>query len=358
MNNAHEEKRIIRRKTSQVAVGGVKIGGDAPISVQSMTNTKTNDVEKTLDQIGQLRDAGSDIIRLAVPDRDAAIALGDIVKRSPIPVVADIHFDHRLALMAIESGVHKLRINPGNIGSADRVREVVKAAKARSIPIRIGVNGGSLEKDILSKYSHPTPEALVESAMRHIGILEDLDFTDIVVALKTSDVINTLEAYRLLADRTDYPFHIGITESGTSFSGTIKSSIGVGALLLNGLGDTMRISLTGDPVKEVKVAREILKDLNLRSFGPRIVSCPTCGRCNLNLEEIALKVEEFASHSDKDVTIAVMGCAVNGPGEAREADFGIAGGVDEALLFRKGEIIRKVSRDDIIEALKDELDKV
>jgi (E)-4-hydroxy-3-methylbut-2-enyl-diphosphate synthase len=347
---------IDRRKSMKIKVGNIYIGGDADITVQSMTNTKTSDVESTISQIDELVEAGCEIIRLAVPDEEAARALREIKSRVSIPIVADIHFDYKLALLAIESGVDKLRLNPGNIGSKDRIETVVKAAKERGIPIRIGVNGGSLEKDILAKYGHPTPEALVESALRHVGILEGLGFGDIIIALKTSDILNTLNAYSLLADKVDYPFHIGITESGTKFSGTVKSSVGVGALLLNGLGDTLRISLTGDPVNEVMVGREILKSIGIRKFGPKVISCPTCGRCNLDLERIATEVEEFSRISDKDVTIAVMGCAVNGPGEAREADFGIAGGVDSALLFRKGEIIRKLKYDEIIDALKEELD--
>lgn len=349
---------ILRRKTKQVTVGTVLIGGNADITVQSMTNTDTRDAEATLAQIRALQEAGCEIVRLAVPDVEAAQSLKVIKAQSPLPVVADIHFDYHLALLALEAGVDKLRLNPGNIGSKDRIEKVVLAAKERGVPIRIGVNGGSLEKDILQKYGHPCPEALVESALRHIDILESLNFHDIVVALKTSDILNTVASYSLLAERVDYPFHIGITESGTKFSGTVKSSIGIGAMLMRGLGDTLRVSLTGDPTEEVRVGREILKGLDLRKFGPRIVSCPTCGRCNIGLEAIALEIEDKVRHLDKEITIAVMGCAVNGPGEAREADIGIAGGVDSALLFRKGEIVRKLGLSEIIPVLLEEIEKL
>lgn len=349
---------IKRRNSRLVKVGNMAIGGDSPISIQSMTNTKTANVINTVNQINELKAAGCEIIRLAVPDMDSAKALKEIKSKVDIPMVADIHFDYRLAIEAIKSGVDKLRLNPGNIGDRSRIEKVIIEAKAAGIPIRIGVNGGSLEKDILEKHGGPTSQALAESALRHVNILEELDFNEIIIALKTSDIIRTIESYELLASKVDYPFHIGITESGTTFSGTVKSSIGVGGLLLRGLGDTMRISLTGDPVNEVKVAKEILKGLGIRQLGPKIISCPTCGRCNIDLEKIALAVEKAVESSTKNVTIAVMGCIVNGPGEAKEADFGIAGGKDEALLFRKGEPVTKLPYDEIFDALMAELENV
>lgn len=347
-----------RRQTRQVMVGSVPVGGDAPITVQSMTNTDTRDVSATVSQILKLEEAGCEIIRVAVPDMEAAQKLADIKSQIHIPLVADIHFDFKLALEAVKQGVDKLRINPGNIGDKSRVKEVVEAAKAAGIPIRIGVNGGSLEKGLIEKYGKVCAPALVESAMGHIKQLEALDFYDIIVALKSSDIGLTLEAYKLLADKVDYPFHIGITESGTRFRGTVKSSIGVGALLLNGLGDTLRISLTGDPVEEVKVGKEILSSLGIREFGIRLISCPTCGRCQVNLDRIASEVEKRIENVDKSLTLAVMGCAVNGPGEAREADIGIASGRGEALIFIKGEIVRKVKEEEIVDALMEEIEKM
>lgn len=347
-----------RRQTRQVMVGSVPVGGDAPITVQSMTNTDTRDVSATVSQILKLEEAGCEIIRVAVPDMEAAQKLADIKSQIHIPLVADIHFDYKLALEAVKQGVDKLRINPGNIGDKSRVKEVVEAAKAAGIPIRIGVNGGSLEKGLIEKYGKVCAPALVESAMGHIKQLEALDFYDIIVALKSSDIGLTLEAYKLLADKVDYPFHIGITESGTRFRGTVKSSIGVGALLLNGLGDTLRISLTGDPVEEVKVGKEILSSLGIREFGIRLISCPTCGRCQVNLDRIASEVEKRIENVDKSLTLAVMGCAVNGPGEAREADIGIASGRGEALIFIKGEIVRKVKEEEIVDALMEEIEKM
>lgn len=347
-----------RRQTRQVMVGTVPVGGDAPITVQSMTNTDTRDVLATVSQILKLEEAGCEIIRVAVPDMEAAQKLADIKSQIHIPLVADIHFDYKLALEAVKQGVDKLRINPGNIGDKSRVKEVVEAAKAAGIPIRIGVNGGSLEKGLIEKYGKVCAPALVESAMGHIKQLEALDFYDIIVALKSSDIGLTLEAYKLLADKVDYPFHIGITESGTRFRGTVKSSIGVGALLLNGLGDTLRISLTGDPVEEVKVGKEILSSLGIREFGIRLISCPTCGRCQVNLDRIASEVEKRIENVDKSLTLAVMGCAVNGPGEAREADIGIASGRGEALIFIKGEIVRKVKEEEIVDALMEEIEKM
>lgn len=347
-----------RRNTRSVFVGGIGIGSNHPITVQSMTNTDTRDVQATLEQIKRLHEAKCEIVRVAVPDHEAAEALKAIVKGSPIPVVADIHFDYRLALSAIENGVHKIRLNPGNIGGEDRVAAVVKAAKAHQVPIRIGVNGGSLDKRILEKYNGVTAEGIVESALEHIALLEACQFENSIIALKSSDILLTLKAYDLLAKKCDYPFHIGLTEAGTVFRGTIKSSIAIGGLLTQGYGDTLRVSLTGDPVEEVKVGREILKSLGLRSFGINFVSCPTCGRCQLNLEDIATQVEKRLEGVEKNITVAIMGCAVNGPGEAKEADIGIAGGKDSALLIRKGEVIGKYDAKDIVEVLYQEIMKL
>ena len=349
---------ITRRKTRQIAIGNVKIGGGAPISVQSMTNTKTTDTEATVAQIKALQDAGCDIVRLAVPDMAAAENIVNIKAQVNIPLVADIHFDYRLALKAIEQGIDALRINPGNIGDEERVKAVVTAAKAKHIPIRIGVNAGSLDKKLLAKYGKVTAEALVESAMEHMRILEKLDFHDIKISLKAHDVPLTIEAYRLMSQTVDYPLHLGITEAGTVNTGIIKSAVGIGALLAEGIGDTFRISLTGDPVNEVKVANEILKALGLKEYGPTLISCPTCGRCNIDLPSIAAKVEKRLDGIKKPVKVAVMGCVVNGPGEARDADIGIAGGKGEGLLFRKGEIIGKVPEDKLVDALFAELDKI
>jgi len=347
-----------RRMTRQIHVGPVLIGGDAPIAVQSMTNTKTQDARATLLQIRQLADAGCDIIRCAVPDMDAAIALKEIVAGSPIPVIADIHFDYKLALRAIESGVHGLRLNPGNIGGNEKVKAVVEAAKPKNIPIRIGVNAGSLPKDLLEKYGHPTAEALVEAAWRHIHILEEVDYRNIKVSLKCHDVPLTLAAYRLLASQCDYPLHVGITEAGTVNSGIIKSAVGIGALLAEGIGDTIRVSLTGDPVNEVKAGFEILKSLGLRTYGPTLISCPTCGRTSIDLEKLASVVEARLADIKEPISVAVMGCIVNGPGEAREADVGIAGGKGEGLVFRKGQIIKKVPEDSLVNELFNEIDKI
>lgn len=347
-----------RRKTRQIQVGSVAVGGDAPIAVQSMTNTKTQDAQATLQQIWALADAGCDIIRCAVPDMEAAYALKDIVAGSPIPVIADIHFDYRLALQAIASGVHGLRLNPGNIGGAEKVKAVVEAAKPKNIPIRIGVNAGSLPKDLLEKYGHPTAEALVEAAWHHIRILEAMDYRNIKISLKCHDVPLTLAAYRLLASQCDYPLHVGITEAGTVRSGIIKSAVGIGSLLAEGIGDTIRVSLTGDPVNEVKVGFEILKSLGLRTCGPTLISCPTCGRTSIDLEKLANTVEERLADIKEPISVAVMGCIVNGPGEAREADVGIAGGKGEGLVFRKGQVIKKVPEDRLINELFDEIDKI
>ena len=349
---------IQRRKTRQIQVGGVKIGGDAPIAVQSMTNTKTQDAAATLAQIRKLADLGCDIIRCAVPDMDAALALKEITARSPIPVIADIHFDYRLALQALESGVDGLRLNPGNIGGSENVRAVVEAAKPRQVPIRIGVNAGSLPKDLLEKYGHPAAEALVEAAWRHIRILEEMDYGNIKVSLKCHDVPLTLDAYRLLAGQCDYPLHVGITEAGTVHSGLIKSAVGIGTLLAEGIGDTIRVSLTGDPAEEVKAGFEILKALGLRQHGPTLISCPTCGRTSINLEKLAAQVEQRLADMPEPISVAVMGCVVNGPGEAREADVGIAGGKGEGLVFRKGEILKKVPEEELVPSLFAEIDKI
>ena len=334
------------------------MGGDAPCAVQSMCSTDTRDVEATLAQISALAAAGCEIVRCAVPDMDAAVALGEIKRGSSIPVVADIHFDYKLALKVLEGGIDGLRLNPGNIGDKWKVSEVVKASAERQVPIRIGVNAGSLEKELLERYGHPTAEAMVESALGHVRILEDLGYQEVKISLKASDVMKTVSAYRLLSEKVDYPLHIGITEAGTIFSGTIKSSVGLGILLADGIGDTMRVSLTGDVLDEVRVGYEILKSLGLRQRGVNFVSCPTCGRCQINLVKVAEEVERQLQGVDKRITVAVMGCAVNGPGEAREADVGIAGGKGEGLLFRNGEIIRKVPEDKLAEALLEEINKL
>ena len=331
-----------RHNTRKVTAGGIEIGGGSPVSVQSMTNTDTRDISATISQIRLLKEAGCEIVRLAVVDTQAAEAIKEIRKAVDIPLVADIHFDYRLALECIKNGIDKIRINPGNIGGKDRVRLVAQAAKARNIPIRIGINAGSLEKKLLDKYGHPCAEAMVESAIMHAGLLEDENFNDIVISLKSSSVIMTIEAYRIMADNYDYPLHIGVTESGTIMSGTIKSCVGIGALLSEGIGDTLRVSLTSDPVDEVITANKILSALELRKDGIDFISCPTCGRCQVNLIEVAGEVERKLLSVHKSIKVAVMGCAVNGPGEAKEADYGIAGGKDEYLFFRKGEIIRKI----------------
>lgn len=348
----------MRRKTRVLTVGNVKIGGDNPIVVQSMTNTKTENVAATVKQINELAALGCEVIRCAVPTMEAAKALADIKKQVTIPVIADIHFDYKLALEAIRSGVDALRLNPGNIGGRDRVEAVVKAAQERNLPIRIGVNGGSLPQDLLQKYGHPTPEALVEAAWRHIHILEEMHYKNIKISLKAHDVPLTIAAYRLLASQCDYPLHVGITEAGTVNSGIIKSAVGIGALLAEGIGDTIRVSLTGDPANEVKVAYEILKALNLRSYGPMLISCPTCGRTSINLEKVANEVEERLTGIKEPITVAVMGCVVNGPGEAREADVGLAGGKGEGLIFQKGQILRKVPENVLVEELFKEIDKI
>ncbi|GAA0122096.1 MAG: flavodoxin-dependent (E)-4-hydroxy-3-methylbut-2-enyl-diphosphate synthase [Clostridium argentinense] len=347
-----------RKATRKIKIGNTYIGGDSNIAVQSMTNTDTRDVNSTVEQILRLEKAGCNIVRCAVPDMEAAEAIKEIVKRINIPLVADIHFDYRLALKSIENGVAKLRINPGNIGSEERVREVVKAAKERNIPIRIGVNSGSLEKSLLEKYGKPCPEALVESALGHVRILEDMDFHDIVISIKSSDVLQMIESYKLISNKVDYPLHLGVTESGTPWRGTIKSSIGIGALLTEGIGDTIRVSITGDVEEEIKVGREILRSIGYINEGVEFVSCPTCGRTEIDLIGIANEVERRLSNLKKNIKVAVMGCAVNGPGEAREADIGIAGGKGQGLIFKKGKIIKKVKESELVEELMKEIEKL
>ncbi len=352
------EHFIIRKKTKKIRVGDQFIGGDAPVTVQSMTNTDTRDIAATIAQIKRLEEAGCDIVRVAIPDEEAAQAVKNIKKAIRIPLVADIHFDYRLALICIENGVDKIRLNPGNIGGRDRVKKVVDLAQPRGIPIRIGVNSGSVEKSILEKYGGVTPEGMVESGLNHARMLEDFGFTDIAFSLKASSVPMTIEAYRQMTLKSDYPLHIGVTEAGTLFAGTVKSAAGLGCLLSEGIGDTLRVSLTGDPVEEIRVGIELLKALGLRKAGVEFVSCPTCGRCKIDLIKVANEVEQRLAGSDKQIRVAVMGCAVNGPGEAREADIGIAGGDGVALLFKKGEIVRKIPQDKIADELLAEIEKM
>ena len=342
-----------RKETKQIMVGGVPVGGGAPVSIQSMLNTRTTDVEGSLRQIRALAAAGCEIARLAVPDMQAAEAFGEICKASPLPLVADIHFDYRLAIRAAENGAAKIRINPGNIGGEDRVKAVVEACDARHIPIRIGVNGGSLEPRLLEKYGRPTPEALVESAFGHIALLEKYDFHDICVSMKSSSVPLMIEAYRLFSERSDYPLHVGVTETGTEHMGILKSAMGIGALLCQGIGDTMRVSLTADPVREVLAAKDILKAAGLRRDGVNIIACPTCGRTRIDLIGLANQVEQALADCKKPLTVAVMGCVVNGPGEAREADIGIAGGDGCGILFVKGRQLKKLPYDELLPALLD-----
>ena len=337
--------------TKQIMVGGVPIGGGAPVTIQSMTNTRTDDVEATLHQIRTLAAAGCEIVRVAVPDMAAAKAVGKIKEGSPIPVVVDIHFDYKLALEAIAAGADKVRINPGNIGGADHVKAVAQACARRGVPIRIGVNGGSLEKPLLAKYGGVCPEAMVESAFGHIRLLNQFDFDDICVSLKSSSVPMTMKAYQLMSQASDYPLHIGVTEAGTVRMGTLKSAVGIGGLLALGIGDTMRVSLSADPVEEVYAAKEILKAAGVRKEGAELVSCPTCGRTRIDLIALANEVEERLKTVDKPITVAVMGCVVNGPGEASAADCGIAGGVGEGLLFKKGQIVKKVPQEQLVEEL-------
>ena len=334
----------------------VKIGGGAPVSIQSMTNTPTADVKATMEQIRRLEEAGCQIVRMAVPDMEAARALYDIRKQTDLPLVADIHFDHRLALEAIRAGMDKIRINPGNIGSTERVRAVVDAAKERGIPIRVGVNSGSLEKDLVEKYHGVTAEGIVESALDKVHLIEDMGYDNLVISIKSSDVMMCVKAHELIATQTDHPLHVGITESGTIISGNIKSSIGLGLILHQGIGDTIRVSLTGDPLEEIKSAKLILRTLGLRKGGVEVVSCPTCGRTRIDLIGLANQVENMVADIPLDIKVAVMGCAVNGPGEAREADIGVAGGIGEGLLIKKGEIVKKVPEDQLLAVLKDELD--
>lgn len=347
-----------RKHTRQIHIGPVAIGGGAKISVQSMTNTKTQDTESTVRQIRALRAAGCDIVRLAVPDMAAAKNLGNILRETDVPLVADIHFDYKLALEAIHQGIDALRLNPGNIGGEEKVRNVVCAAKEAGIPIRIGVNAGSLDRRLLEKYGGVTAEALVESALQHVRILEAQDFYDMKISLKAHDVPLTLAAYRLMSEKVGYPLHLGITEAGTAKTGIIKSAVGIGALLAEGIGDTIRISLTGDPVVEVRVASEILKSLGLREYGPTLVACPTCGRTSIDLAKIADEVTERLKGLSDPIEVAVMGCVVNGPGEARGADVGIAGGNGEGLIFRKGEIVRKVPEAELVTELFKEIDAI
>jgi len=347
-----------RRKTRSVKVGRLTLGGGAPIAVQSMTKTDTRDVEKTVAQIQEMENSGCEIVRLAVPDVEAARALATIRKRCPDSIlVSDIHFQYRFALMALEAGIDKLRINPGNIGEAEKVRAVVRCAQAQGVPIRIGVNAGSLERRLLEKYGYPTPAAMVESALAHIRILEDLGFTDTIISLKASSVKLTVAAYRLLARQVDYPLHLGITEAGTRFSGTVKSCAGIGMLLAEGLGDTVRVSLATEPVEEVRVAYELLKSLELRSRGPVVIACPTCGRLEVDLFKIAGEIEQATAHIKTPLSLAVMGCAVNGPGEAREADLGVAAGRGNGMIYREGKAIRRVREEEIVPALLEEIER-
>lgn len=349
---------MMRKLTRKVKVGSIYVGGDSPISIQSMTNTDTRNTKSTLNQIKQLEEIGCDIIRCAVPDIEASEALKIITKESKIPVVADIHFDYKLALESIKNGVDALRINPGNIGSMERVKMVAEAAKEKSIPIRIGVNSGSLKKDILDKYGRVCSEALVESALQHVNILEKCNFNDIVISIKSSNVMQMIESYRLISEKVNYPLHLGVTEAGTTFRGTIKSSVGIGTLLAEGIGDTIRVSITGDPLEEIKIGKEILRSLGYVNEGIEFVSCPTCGRTNIDLISIAEEVEKRLSNCNKNIKVAVMGCVVNGPGEAREADIGIAGGKGEGLIFKKGEVIKKVKEENIIDELIKEIEKM
>jgi (E)-4-hydroxy-3-methylbut-2-enyl-diphosphate synthase len=348
---------IKRKTTRRISIGKVPIGGGAPIAVQSMTNTDTRNVSSTVDQVEELVESGCEIVRLAIPDFPAAESFGKIKSRVSPPLIADIHFDHRLALAAVDAGADALRINPGNIGDLKGVEKIIRAASGRGIPIRIGVNSGSLEKTILQKYGHPSPEAMVESALTHVGLLESLGFERIKISLKSSHVLTTIRAYELLSEKVDYPLHLGVTEAGTLISGTVKSTMGIGFLLAEGIGDTFRVSLTRDPVEEVKVAWEILRALDLRRRGPEIISCPTCGRCEINLFRLVEEVERGLVGIVESPKVAIMGCVVNGPGEAREADVGIAGGRGQGILFKRGRLIEKVPEERLGEALIREVRK-
>lgn len=348
----------MRHKTKEIQIGKVTIGGTNPIAIQSMTNTKTEDVKATVSQILQLEKAGCEIIRCAIPTMEAAKSLEEIKKQIHIPLVADIHFDYRLAIAAVEHGADKIRINPGNIGSNERIKAVVDCCKERQVPIRVGVNSGSLEKNLVEKYGGVTAQGLVESALDKVSIITDMGYDNLVISIKSSDVLMCVAAHELIAKKTNYPLHVGITESGTLLSGNIKSSVGLGIILHEGIGDTIRVSLTGDPVEEVKSARLILKTLGLRKGGVEVVSCPTCGRTQIDLIHLANQVEDMVSGMDLDVKVAVMGCVVNGPGEARSADIGIAGGIGEGLLIKKGEIIKKVPEHELLSVLREELLKM
>ena len=352
---------IQRRKTKQIKVGDVAVGGDAPITVQSMTNTDTCDRESTIAQIQQLEAAGCEIIRVAVPDLDAAAAFREIRESITIPLIADIHFDWRLAVAAMENGAQGIRINPGNLGGEEKLARVVDAAKAHSVPIRVGVNSGSIEKDLLKQYGYPSPEkpdALIESALRNVRLLEEQGFEDIKVSIKSSDVLTTIAGYRILSAKTEYPLHIGVTEAGGLIAGTVKSSVALGILLFDGIGDTFRVSLTRDPVEEVRVGFELLRSLRIRERGPEMISCPTCGRTKIDLFPLAEAVEKHLQKMQSKLKVAVMGCVVNGPGEAREADIGIAGGKGVGIIFKKGKIFKKVKEDELLEVFLDELNKM
>lgn len=360
MTKAGKKALLTERKATKVLhIGSVPVGGSHPVTVQSMTTTRTSDAAATAEQIRQLAEAGCEIVRVAVPDLAAAHAVAEIKAAASIPVVADIHFDYRLAMAVLERGIDALRLNPGNITDQEHVRTVVRAARSRQVPIRIGVNAGSLNPAMLEKHGgHATAEALVESAMLHVNLLEQLDFGDIKISLKANAVPLTIEAYRLMAERVDYPLHLGVTEAGTPRVGIIKSAVGIGTLLAEGIGDTIRVSLTANPVEEVRIGKEILQSLGLRRFGPTLVSCPTCGRCNIDLIALASQVEARLDRLKKPLTVAVMGCVVNGPGEAREADVGIAGGKGEGILFRKGQIVAKIPEDRLAEALFEEMNRL
>jgi (E)-4-hydroxy-3-methylbut-2-enyl-diphosphate synthase len=348
---------ISRRKTRQISVADVKIGGDAPISVQSMTTPKTEDVEAVVAEINRLEEVGCEIVRITVPDDKAADGFAEIRRRVKVPLVADIHFNYRMALRAIEAGADKIRINPGNIGSVERVGAVLKSAKERGIPIRIGVNSGSVERELLEKYGYPSPEAMVESAIRNVEICQDFGFDDIVISVKASDVTTMIQCYQMLSEKVDFPLHLGVTEAGLKEKGSIKSSIGIGTLLYQGIGDTIRVSLTEDPVDEVKIGFEILKSLGLRNYGVNVVACPTCGRIEVDLISIVSKVEEqLEKYKEKNLTVSILGCAVNGPGEAREADIGLAFGKGSALVYKKGVKERMIHEDEVIDYLVDELE--
>ena len=349
---------MLRTETRSFQIGHLTMGGNNHVIIQSMCNTKTKDVEATVKQIHELEKAGCEMVRVAIFDKEDASAITDIKKQIHIPLIADIHFDYRLALLAIENGIDKIRINPGNIGSMDKVKAVVEACKQHHIPIRIGVNGGSLEKDILEKYGKPTAQGMIESAKKHVDILESLDFHDYAISLKSSNTLLTIEAYTLASQTFDCPLHIGVTEAGTKLGGTIKSSLGIGTLLYQGIGNTIRVSLSADPVEEIKVAKTLLKELELIDHVPTLVSCPTCGRIQYDLIPVANEIEDFLNTIHADITVAIMGCAVNGPGEAKHADIGIAGGVKEGLLIKKGEVIKKVKQEDMVQVLKDEILKM